>query len=151
MNKHKLRAWKDGKVYYGTPIFNKLGCFLATEDNPHLCDQYGYIEIDEFVEIEATSLERYTGLKDKQGFPYYENDIAKQEFVIETDFDTMHAHYVGRVVIIPSRGVCLKDPIFYQPREQAFQRKGYYNLRSYRSWNIGNIHRHPDYLELEEK
>lgn len=76
MREIKFRAWDGREMHYGTPLFNKLGAFLVTEKNPLICDQYGYIEITEF--IKADFFMEFTGMRDRNGKDIYEGDLLIQ-------------------------------------------------------------------------
>jgi len=54
----------DGQWHYGMMLYNKVGIFIVTEENPHVCSQYGYIEIDEFENVIPETVGQYTGIKD---------------------------------------------------------------------------------------
>jgi hypothetical protein len=57
----KLRGLRtDGKGWvYGILLKNKVGVFIVTEENPHYCHQYGYIEIDQFQPVIPESVGQY--------------------------------------------------------------------------------------------
>jgi len=72
-SRFRFRGWDGERMHTGTPLYNKLGTWLITEENPHMCAQYGYIEIDEFVKVEA--LMQSTGLCAKSGKEIFERDV----------------------------------------------------------------------------
>ena len=66
----------DGQGWaYGTPIQTHIGACIVTEENPHICSEYGYMEIDEYVEVESDTVTQFTGLVDIFGNDIYEGDI----------------------------------------------------------------------------
>ena len=60
----KFRAWTGKEYVYGQPITNKLGIWMCGE-NPHCCDEYGYIETENLTKV--LLIEQFTGLTDKIG------------------------------------------------------------------------------------
>jgi len=99
-------------------------------------------------------LMQYTGLKAKNG-EIYEGDIIRMnaqgrytgtfygEPGEEYDID-----YTGEVVILPSKGVCLKNPLCIDGiNGNKGKVSGYKEVRAYRSEIIGNIYENPELLE----
>ena len=133
----KFRAWdNDGK-----PKRGKHYHYFKLSDN--LADVWG----------KSNCIEQFTGLKDKNKKEYYQSDIAKQTFSIDDYFDGEHytnsGYYIGEVVIVPSRGVCLKNPIRISD-DGTGKCNWFIPLRSYRSELIGNIHENPELLEAKD-
>lgn len=47
-NKFTAICLESGNKVTGHLITNKIGTYIITQDNPHECVQYGYIEIDDY-------------------------------------------------------------------------------------------------------
>jgi len=41
----------NGETIIGHLLTNKLATYIITEENPHECTQYGYIEIDQYQRV----------------------------------------------------------------------------------------------------
>lgn len=104
---------------------------------------------------EGGILMQFTGLKDKNGKDIYEGDVCKM--MIEKDFppdpetgeeDGVHKSLTGEIVIIPSKGTCIKNPKFecFNNGDKGIQ-IGYYVISAYRTEAIGNIHDNPELLK----
>lgn len=75
----KAKRLDNGEWVYGIPIKTHIGLFMCFEENPHYCNQYGYMEIDEIVLVDENTLCQYTGLTDKNGNKIWENDVVRYE------------------------------------------------------------------------
>ena len=141
MSKLKVRAWseEDGRWKYytiGETISDKL-----IDYNAHC--------------INGERFYQSTGLIAVGGVEIFEGDIVQQDCHVcysngghSDDFEIDITH-VGKVVIVPSKGVCM-----YQARctdhlnnDKKTMCTGYTNVRSYRAKVIGNIHEHPELLK----
>ena len=61
--------------HYGIPITNKKGTFISFEKNPHICDQYHYIEIDEFEVVRPETVSEVVHI-DRNGKEIFRGDIV---------------------------------------------------------------------------
>ena len=112
----------------------------------------------EFVEVDPSTVGQYTGLPDKYSEWIFEGDIVKQTFekAIREPFEyDLYGEDVGPVVILPSKGVCIKNPISLRKTDGEVDISGkklkmYKEVCSGRCEIIGNIFDNPELL-LESK
>lgn len=102
---------------------------------------------------DEVELMQHTGLKDKNGKEIYEGDILsthRESYFhnyITGDEDAIDQDLKGLVVIIASKGACLKKPKYYcNLSGEDGTLNQYYNFSAYRSEVIGNIHENPDLI-----
>ncbi|WP_243299114.1 YopX family protein [Bacillus litorisediminis] len=102
---------------------------------------------------------QYTGLTDKNGNPIYEGDIIKQEYnvVFQSYYDPVtfgfegeeseEGHHIGEVVILASKGACMRKPLRIPVDAEPEISNQYKNVAGYRCEVIGNIYENPELLE----
>jgi uncharacterized phage protein (TIGR01671 family) len=103
---------------------------------------------------ENMPVDQFTGLKDRNGKEIFEGDIVKMhtEFYVRgnpDDDDCAHdMDYTGVVVILASKGACIKNPktYCYLSGEHDIL-KGYKYVTGIRSEIIGNIYQNPELLK----
>jgi uncharacterized phage protein (TIGR01671 family) len=87
-------------------------------------------------------------LKDKNGTEIFEGDIVEQHYEYKDSEDGWHEGCrIGEVVIIASKGACIKNPIHEDEcgvRQQCFS---YTSICGERAKIIGNKHQNPGLLE----
>ena len=87
---------------------------------------------------------QYTGLHDKKRTEIFEGDVVELEAIADygDEAGDINFLYTGEVVILPSKGVCLKNPICIDRLEdnKTWKCNYYKNIASYRSEVIGNIY-----------
>ena len=102
-------------------------------------------------------LMQLTGLKDKHGDWIYEGHVLKMKSYYPGNFeyedeDEVDRDYVGQVVILPSKGTCLKNPYWFDNLEEGF---GYLNyskpVSGRNSVIIGNIYENPELIHWPRK
>lgn len=146
-----------GEETFQTHFVN--GVFTATMFEPI---SYGFTDVDDYLERELPN-SQFTGLKDKNGVEVFEGDILKQEYsvVFNTEYDpvsygfmgeeTEEGHHIGEVVIIASKGACLKNPLRYKEDDEVEVSKQYKSVASYRCEIIGNIFENAGLLNLKQE
>ena len=109
---------------------------------------------DELVSSDFTDegliLMQYTGLKDRDGVEIYVGDIVKQFFSVSTGYldETVEGEHTGEVVIIASKGVCMRNPSMYDTdSDETIKTNQYKHVVSYRSKVIGNVFENPELLK----
>ena len=160
----KFKAWhKEEKVMCEVSIINfESGAFLlglkpSKDQIQDRCIVYAPTN-GRFCEWEEIEILEFTGRKDKNGVEIYESDIveitAEGSYSLSIDDiepTTIDRIYIGEVVILPSKGVCLRKPK-YEDRIDGENKKidYYYGVVSYRSKVIGNIFKNPELLTVSK-
>ncbi len=122
----------NGEWVEGIPIVNHIGTFICFDENPHYCSQYGYMEIDDILNVDPETVGQYTGHTDKNGKRIFDGDIVKALLYNEMPMAFPVTFRVG---------------CFWY---------GNWNfcefLTKFRNIEvIGNIHDNPELLEVEEQ
>ena len=96
---------------------------------------------------------QWTVLTDRKGTEIFEGDIAEMEAVMvypdgDGDSAEINMLYIGEVVILPSKGVCLRNPkvIDRNDGNKTWKHKGYKTVAAYRSRVIGNVFQNQDLI-----
>ena len=101
-------------------------------------------------------LMQYTGLKDKQGKEIYEGDVLRMKSFFEGNEynqykDSLCRDYIGQVVILASKGTCLKYPTWTDNETAYSGRLAWYKPVSGCNLEvIGNIYESPELLTKGE-
>jgi uncharacterized phage protein (TIGR01671 family) len=113
-------------------------------------------------EVDPATVGQFTGLKDKNGERIFEGDVVRQTFVKTVvtvaedwgndEYDDLYGEDVGAVVILPSKGVCIKNPVIHRETNGEVTEHGvvarmYKPVCSCRCEVIGNIHDNPELWE----
>ena len=131
--KTRVRCWnKKTKIMYPSAPLYKTD-FFHCSNIEHLVLMFG------------------TGFPDKTGKEIYQSDIVQIESIAsypgEYGIDINYL-YIGEVIIVPSKGVCLKNPMIVDRMEEnkTWKAQYYKNIVSYRSEIIGNRYQTPDLI-----
>jgi uncharacterized phage protein (TIGR01671 family) len=107
-------------------------------------------------EVDPETVGQFVGMPDKNGKEIYKGDIVRQQFYKETggyynEGQTLEGFNIGEVVIIASKGVCLKNPLSHleidgEVEQELNKTKMYKNVVRSRCEVIGNIYDNPELL-----
>ena len=116
--------------------------------------------------VKPETVGQFTGLTDKNGKEIFEGDIVKQTFektvaIATADFwggdeyADLYGEDVGVVVILPSKGTCIKNPVIHREVDGEITQDGevakmYKNICSGRCEVIGTIHDNPELVEVSK-
>ena len=141
MRETKFRVWdkilKQWLVYRPHP---KWAVHLYyTQDGTNNSELQWCIDSDDFEVVQ------YNGLKDKHGVEIYEGDVVKltAQRVYPGEYGgSFDRDYIGKVVVLPSKGACLSRPkvVEREPENRVWMCDYYKNIASYRTEIIGNIY-----------
>lgn len=156
-NVYRGKRKDNGKWVYGSLFAG----FQKTYICPVAIAMYdfdGALCLGGFIEVFPETVGQYAGLPDKNGKWIFEGDIVKQTFekAIREPFEyDLYGEDVGPVVILPSKGVCIKNPISLRTTDGEVDISGkklkmYKEVCSGRCEIIGNIYDNPELL-LERK
>ena len=150
-SRYKFRAWdtRFKKWVFGETVWISSNGMVYRDADPHGADMSGKVRIYPTDEVEIV---RFTGKKDSEGVEMYEGDVVEQ--VAKMDYPGEHGGeidrlYIGEVIIVPSKGTCLRNPRVIDRLEddKSWYCFYYVNVASYRSRIIGNKFEHPELLE----
>ena len=118
----------------------------------------------EEVKVDPSTVGQYTGLCDKNGKKIFEGDVVKQTFEktvavatidpwCEDEYADLYGEDVGVVMILPSKGACIKNPVIHRAVNGDTTQDGevvkmYKNICQGRCEVIGTIHDNPELLEV---
>lgn len=112
--------------------------------------------------VDPKTVGQFAGLTDKNGVKIFEGDVVRQTFEKSAplyhsswgvdEYEDLYGEDVGAVVIIPSKGVCIKNPVIHREVDGEVVHHGekskmYKPVCSGRCEVIGNIHDNPELLE----
>ena len=151
----------DGRWMYGTVVFPR-SCRSAELYTAIVQIIDGESCYSGIFEVDPETIGQFTGLTDKNGKKIFEGDIVKQTFektVAITNADIwdgdeyadLYGEDVGGVVILPSKGACIKNPVIHrevngETTQDGETAKMYKNICSGRCEVIGNIHDNPELM-----
>lgn len=128
----------NGEWVEGIPINTHIGTFIVFEENPHYCDQYGYMEIDGLVKVDPATVGQYTGLTDKNGKRIFEGDVIKGLFLFGLEVLSVVDFEGGSFGLKWNRGDIAEFSPFTSICNVSFE-------------VIGNIHDNPELIKEEPK
>ena len=155
----------NGEYVFG--CYYKQSEFYGDEKEDHIIitthEDLSYDQALDYYAVYPETVGQFTGLTDKNGKKIFERDIVKQTFektvAITTadlwdgdEYADLYGEDVGVVVILPSKGACIKNPVIHrevngETVQDGETAKMYKNICSGRCEVIGNIHDHPELLE----
>lgn len=156
-NVYRGKRKDNGKWVYGSLFVGFQKSYICPVAIAMYCFD-GALCLGGFIEVYPETVGQYTGLPDKNGKWIFEGDIVKQTFekAIREPFEyDLYGEDVGPVVILPSKGVCIKNPISLRKTDGEVDISGkklkmYKEVCSGRCEIIGNIYDNPELL-LESK
>ena len=98
-----------------------------------------------------------TGLLDKNGVEIFEGDVVRQTLIFDHNVEYHEGEcadktFIGPVVVIASKGACIKYPQWIDNLDDTTGRNdGYMNVRAYRAEVIGNIYENPELMKGNAK
>lgn len=114
--------------------------------------------------VDPSTVGQYTGLTDQNGKRIFEGDVVRQTFektvvsLMEDwgadEYDDLYGEDVGAVVILPSKGACIKNPVIHREVNGEVTEHGeiarmYKAVCSSRCEVIGSIHDNPELVKEE--
>ena len=166
-------AIENAKFFIGSIIIEEEypGYFAVTgryfyEVDPETVGQYTGLtdntKWEQLTKEEQSNWLKFHTVDEWNGKMIFEGDIVRQIFeknniIVSSDWENdeygdLYGEDVGEVVIIPSKGVCIKNPIIHREvngdvTEHKQPTKMYKNVCSRRCEVIGNIHDNPELLK----
>jgi len=153
MKTTKFRAWhKTEKIMCPINVLTDKGAFLIGVKNGAdiLMDGGKQIIIapkeGRFCLNDEFELMQFW-FKDKNKVEVFENDIVEMRSELVINENAFDSTYTGRIVILPSLGVCIRNPkIFNHITGEISTYYGYKTIAAYRSVKIGNCFENPELL-----
>lgn len=76
---YKGKRVDKNEFVQGKLITNKLGSYIITDENPHFCSQYGYIELDHPNNVIPETVSQFIRL-DSAKKRVFEGDVLDEEY-----------------------------------------------------------------------